>query len=95
MSRPEMGTLRPAESRSRGSVRATCIRRETPEGASAAVSGVHQHPLAPSAGQLAWFTALSRHSFRPTGRTQVQNSSNFTGVASLPATMVPVVSSTV
>jgi hypothetical protein len=43
----------------------------------------------------AWLMALSRQSFFLTGRTQVQNSSNFTGAASLPATICPVVSSTV
>ena len=39
--------------------------------------------------------APSRQSFFHTGRTQVQNSSNFTGALSLPSTIVPVVSPTV
>jgi len=56
-------------------------------------------PLPPAPLRLtaysAWLMALSRQSFRPTGRTHVQNSSNFTGALSLPSTTFPVVSSTV
>lgn len=53
-------------------------------------------PLAPDpCPYAACWIAVSFHGFGPTGRTQVQYSSNFTGALSSPCTTAPVRSSTV